>query len=401
MLNTDTNREACLTRHYRITASLASQFPTCCWFAAPKIREGRRDLDEPIARAIDDPLETLLRNRSSNGIFVSVVNELRGEEDELFKRVSFTTSSGNYTHWYLISSSRYRHNRAVAAFLIWHQFSNFGKRWHCSATPTGRFWSGTSLWYFNTRFRVPGNAARLAAHSLRPQTCTQRSRHAVGTLNGHLDILSPFQRYISTAAVAAMPLFSNTFYTLTRYMDVPILHHAHLSLGCHSFSTPELAFRETRSGFRLVAHSLRFLAPPNVFTAYANRDGYPLHFFVTFYTSLWSASHILERYIDFPPSLSSCEDIYHSPYTLHPFLTDVWMSWPSSHIPRLRIDFPPSPPPCHSFQNTFYTTYDHFRYSDTSSTSRDCREPYLVLPTSICDSAIQSNTMFQHPGITM
>ena len=85
MLNTDTNREACLTRHYRITASLASQFPTCCWFAAPKIREGRRDLDEPIARAIDDPLETLLRNRSSNGIFVSVVNELRGEEMNCLK----------------------------------------------------------------------------------------------------------------------------------------------------------------------------------------------------------------------------------------------------------------------------------------------------------------------------
>jgi len=88
-------------------------------------------------------------------------------------------------------------------------------------------------------------------------------------------------------------------------MDVPILHHAHLGLGYHSFSTPDLAFRETRSGFRLAAHSLKFLAPLNVFTAYANRDGYPLHSFVTFNTPLWSASHILERFIDFPPSLSS------------------------------------------------------------------------------------------------
>lgn len=70
------------------------------------------------------------------------------------------------------------------------------------------------------------------------------------------------------AVAAAMPLFSNNFYTLTRYMDFPILHHAHLGLGYHSFSTPDLVLREARSGFRLAAHSLRFLAPPNVSTAY-------------------------------------------------------------------------------------------------------------------------------------
>lgn len=166
-----------------------------------------------------------------------------------------------------------------------------------------------------------------------------------------------------------MPLFSNAFcidiwtsrYCIMsiRVWDMIVFQHQIWHFG-------------NRGRVRLAARSLRFLAPPNVSTAYTNRDGCPLYSFVTFYTPLWSASHI-PRMIYRLPAITAIMRGYLP--VLHPFLTDVWMSWSSSHISTAGIDFPPSPPPCYSFQNTFYTTYGHFRYSDTSATFGDCRNP--------------------------